>query len=478
MSDRTRWVPTLVLLFASACGSSPPPLWQAGTRLRPRVFRADSGAGVLVGWHDTQLDLDCTWVPDADWNYRCVAGYFPAYLDDQCTVPAALTFGPAVPTFAVPSQPSTSPSLCVQPRPLAAQRLDVARAQSSGFLRMADGTCTSSSSSPLGSQDHRFTPLLEPVNLDTFVSGALRRDRVSARLLQYVVVGADGSEERLNTFDDTNLDSICRFDPDRRIDTCVPEESASVVLPAGNFADAACTVPLAASFTTCARPPRWVQGIEQAPDRCAPLLVVPLAIGVEASDDYSTFGGSCAPATPGSAFASPAAHRYSVGAPLPSDTFARGSLGLHGTGTLRVRTIDVDGTSVATAGFLRTPDDVGCEAVTVGALRRCAPNNSVLAEVDGSGIPFFNFYEDAACTRGVWRSPSPCTPPRVALVRSPTEIVGAFRVEAIPTGPRWTRVPGGACVPDASMLPDGVVDFRVGDPIDLTSFPVLETVVE
>lgn len=77
-----------------------------GTRLKSRVYVADDGTKQWVGWHDSQLGIDCAFVTAADGQTRCLptgtangSGY---YADDGCSQPVAeVSKGCAAPKLAL-----------------------------------------------------------------------------------------------------------------------------------------------------------------------------------------------------------------------------------------------------------------------------------------------------------------------------------------------------------------------------------------
>jgi hypothetical protein len=76
----------------------------SGARIRARYLDGDDGSKQFVGWRDTQLGMDCTYLFAEDGEYRClpssilVGGYFT---DANCGQPAALVAKTcAVPQYA------------------------------------------------------------------------------------------------------------------------------------------------------------------------------------------------------------------------------------------------------------------------------------------------------------------------------------------------------------------------------------------
>src|ERR1041384_2971780 len=79
----------VAVLVLVGCGDNAPmPAWQSGERMRARVAVADDGFEWLIGWHDSQLDVDCglaTPTPQA-----CgVAAASIEFADPQCSTAVA-----------------------------------------------------------------------------------------------------------------------------------------------------------------------------------------------------------------------------------------------------------------------------------------------------------------------------------------------------------------------------------------------------
>lgn len=63
-------------------------LYKSGTRIRARVGSTTDGAQMWMGWHDTDLDIDCAFRNTSDGRMRCVptvTGWVPIFLDAGCT---------------------------------------------------------------------------------------------------------------------------------------------------------------------------------------------------------------------------------------------------------------------------------------------------------------------------------------------------------------------------------------------------------
>jgi hypothetical protein len=71
--------------------AGPPVGYQSGSRLRARVRSSSPGARMLVGWRDTALDADCSFVTTEDGETRCApTGAQILFLDQLCQSPIAV----------------------------------------------------------------------------------------------------------------------------------------------------------------------------------------------------------------------------------------------------------------------------------------------------------------------------------------------------------------------------------------------------
>src|SRR5678815_848015 len=94
-----------LLASLAGCAATPAPADVAsGSRLRA-VWQVADGTRRLVGWHDTQLDLDCDFAfYQHGRDHRClpdVAQVFSYFADAACTEPVALAFTTDPPHYGV-----------------------------------------------------------------------------------------------------------------------------------------------------------------------------------------------------------------------------------------------------------------------------------------------------------------------------------------------------------------------------------------
>lgn len=83
----------------------------SGSRLKARRFIGDDGSSQFVGWHDSQLNLDCGFGKAADGAMRCLPSASPGILfsDSSCQSPIFLnTKGCAPPAYVAQTIPSAA----------------------------------------------------------------------------------------------------------------------------------------------------------------------------------------------------------------------------------------------------------------------------------------------------------------------------------------------------------------------------------
>jgi hypothetical protein len=90
---------------------------KSGSRLKARYYAGSDGSKQFIGWHDSQLNADCSFVDYSDGTKRCmpsVQGSVGTYFSDAgCAQPLILVqTGPGctVPKYAAKSTPNSCPS--------------------------------------------------------------------------------------------------------------------------------------------------------------------------------------------------------------------------------------------------------------------------------------------------------------------------------------------------------------------------------
>jgi hypothetical protein len=70
--------------------------YKSGARIKMNVLNTPDGAKQFLGWHDTQLNDDCTFKKASDGVTRCLPNdmlpHLSAYSDSTCTMPAVFGY--------------------------------------------------------------------------------------------------------------------------------------------------------------------------------------------------------------------------------------------------------------------------------------------------------------------------------------------------------------------------------------------------
>lgn len=214
--------------LAAACGDEPveaPPvravMFESGTRLRANVFESEDGTELFVDFHDSVLDLDCSF-EETTAGFRCLPPHSLdmqlRFSDDGCTTPVGLA-----PTSL--QCRATSPFVaargedagCPLPtgRPVSAVYRATAAHQGEDYFQGAPGTCFG----PFFGLDWHE---LEPVPLESFAEAKEQLTAAHDGLATRMLVSSDGAKVALGLFD-TERQAPCtpyRDGPD--LFRCVP----------------------------------------------------------------------------------------------------------------------------------------------------------------------------------------------------------------------------------------------------------------
>jgi hypothetical protein len=230
---------------AAAAGIETPPDFASGQRLRARKRVIGGSVVLFVGFHDIVLDVDCTFGDDVgpgpmswclpDGSARVQDGQGP-YLDNACTVPAALT----------PLRGSAAYAI-LSPRDACSAKPRVFHAMPSRSERVFglddEGRCIRSSTTiPV-------QRLGDELPIDSFVS-ATEEAHGDGRITSRVLVASDGAMLVTGGFD------VPRGAPADIVRArWVPSRQAFVGIGSDRFADDACTTTLATKIGHDARCP-------------------------------------------------------------------------------------------------------------------------------------------------------------------------------------------------------------------------------
>jgi hypothetical protein len=271
----------------------------SGTRLHAR-WEVAGGARRLIGWRDTQLDLDCDFSQFVSGRkHYCLppmlelqAGDSPEFADAQCTQRVAFNLSNPQPCTTASYVMDVPVDVCAnEPTFFSSSPLDAGVA-----YKLEDGGCT-----PLTLSSAAFA-VGAAVPSATFVS-AIETPSTDG---QFWLVTTDGARQPWGGWDGMHAVVPFPFDVDGGM-----RWAPWMVAYAGefSFSDATCTTPVAVKDTSSSHCP--LDGVELfASQTCGPELAGYVAIGAQLTDVFASTGGMCeATPTTGAAY-------YSVGARL------------------------------------------------------------------------------------------------------------------------------------------------------------------
>ncbi|MCI0634550.1 MAG: hypothetical protein L0206_11640, partial [Actinobacteria bacterium] len=236
----------LLLVSATACGDNIEPTDDGiygGSRLRAWFLAESEGARQFETFHDRWLGIDCSFQGDPP---RCLpeVARVSDYLDPACTEPV---FGRGV-TGDACNPPPTHFGLAIE---------DACSSEPAGFRRIwkrgervepfvlyaiEDEGCVARA---WPRTDYEYYGAEFEIAVGAFA--AATRDVVGdGRLREVVLVGEDGSQQRINFFD-AELGADCSYDG--QLGVCVPE-----LIPGMLSSDSTCTEPLGAWSTSACGP--------------------------------------------------------------------------------------------------------------------------------------------------------------------------------------------------------------------------------
>jgi len=178
--------------------------WRSGKRLRARVLDGGGGALRFLGWHDTQLDVDCSFLLAADGKLRCLPGEESGavYSDAACTQLFVPELGDAADRYRRIAPPNDG--LCSNPDPFTAEiaaqwdvvTLGAAQTLARYFFPSSDSsapattTCAGVDVAGNGYSGH----LADPAPPETFVA-AQEKTTTEMPLGARIISAEDDSEE-------------------------------------------------------------------------------------------------------------------------------------------------------------------------------------------------------------------------------------------------------------------------------------------
>lgn len=415
-----------------------PPTARSGSRLRRRMAELDSGERVFLGWHDTELDVDCSFRPGADGVLRCrpSGGNANAFLDPACAMRVADT------TAGCPPRRFVSRALdgvC----PGADETFRVgARLEPSDVFRVSGERECDRSHDAL--RDRHDYYALERVAESQLVAGEIVvPPRSDARVVPAWLVTKDGGAEVFGLYDGQRSE-LCDPWPYAEESPCVPRSAARVRRGSG----AECDSDWAVSEECHTRPDVAVRAFTDACREPEARLVGALAAELPAE---------CSFVGPGT--------RYEH-APAPAGTFGRVTREPARDGPVQVRRwVASDGTLVVAPWPLRDPSrGEWCSPLELGGVTVCAPtavgSGGLFADSECT-IPASDFIPLASCAELHFFTHDGCGAPERLYRPGPTP-------EAV------YELTGGDCRPSA-VSPVG---FSTLIEVPLAELPQLRVVIE
>lgn len=364
---------------------TPRPLYEAGSRLTPRVMNGGDGAEILVGFFDNELQVACTFMETADGELRCLPENSEVgvalFSDSACTTPAILE----TPCVTAPYATRFEQDPCKGYRPVEVFRKAGATPGAMAY------NLTSTGCFAFPEQTGGALQAAEAVPMTDFVSGTIEEGAVDGELRFHRIVASDGASMVLTLIrDDYACDALRVGDVDR----CVDIAPASMELQNGVplYVDSTCEGRRAAFYGNpeCSAnadlpgpletPMKPGLAIECADEECTTprfyVLEVDLAM-------VYTNEGMC------TQYLAQELHIAGVGNELPPEALPALETVQIGTGRLRSLAWGFEGEAViGRRAFHDTQLDVDCvPAVVSGGATRCLPQ-----------APGTWWYADAACS--------------------------------------------------------------------------------
>jgi hypothetical protein len=365
------------------------PYFHAGTRLKPMVVAAGPDVDVIEGWFDTELDIECFFLPDESGVERC----FPLallgghrYADANCTQPVTLR--------------STPMACSAQRRPhryVVDENFGADGCGHRGFrvgdelpvetpLFISDnGTCELYPF-PEPSDSHVFA--LEALPPETFV-GMQRVRRERAPGMDAVVrEGEDGSWQVVDFFD-PKRGAVCRDYRHLLVphSKCIPVSIGSY----GKFSDATCETEVVPARSCRRDTPTAIMESEYVPDSCPSVQSFQLFEIAETLDTeiFESEAGACVATGSRS-------NAYLQGAPIDVATLPTTTLMETGNGPVQGRFFGFGGIPFIPAQFAQpfvdaaSGEDCHPYDFADGALR-CVPSSFAAPLLENL------YYEGSTC---------------------------------------------------------------------------------
>ncbi|NUO54774.1 MAG: hypothetical protein HOV80_38525 [Polyangiaceae bacterium] len=393
---------------AGAGPSTPRPIYEAGSRLTPRLISGGDGADVFVGFFDNELQIACSFMETDSGELRClpendIVGV-ALYADDACTVPAILE----TPCVTAPYATRFAQDPCHGYEPV-----EVFRAID-GSPPMPAYNLTMAGCFEFPEQTGGELRAAEAVPFSEFVLGTIERAGIEGDLAVHRIVAEDGASFVQTLLRDDFACEPRAFGTENR---CVDVGAASMEVYEGMplWAESTCSSSRAAFY---GNPECLASG--QMPGPLQTKMKPGLAVECTSQDcstqayyeldvdlaQVFTNEGMC------TEYVVQALHAAAVGDPFPIEGLPAVETVQVGTGRLRALAWGHDGKAlIGRPTFRDTTLGIECAAATVdGGTTRCLPEGT---------YPLY--FADAACT--------------VPLLQGTTEATRFLRIEEVSTPP-------------------------------------------
>ena len=350
--------------------------YTSGTRLQAIWLVAADGAQQFEKWHDTQLNLDCSFAIAADGVLRCLPRNAPladgnssGYADSACKQPVAYSDSTCLVPYVLGMDRSVCPS-----RQHVYSRGSTVPAMHYGNW---DGPCT-----PVD-YGGSFYALGPEVPASTFASATYTSGPALGGLTPVYTQGSDGSQGFDHWVDATSASPCSLYEAADQTNRCLPNTDAAGA--SGLYTDSTCTTPAASTPDVGCGAPAYGTTYGQDP-QCGFFLRI-FTVGPKLTS--SPYAGTTANCT---AFKEPGFAFYSPGSEVPPSSFVQVTL-QPPSGNTRLQRINfaTPGGLVQLSKWYDSSRHENCQLATAADGQvRCIPD-----QLSGLG----NAFRDAACTQ-------------------------------------------------------------------------------
>lgn len=495
---QSRRLAGLLLVAAAGCGQpvevhrAPPgvsnselDLFRSGSRLHAQVVLADGAPPLLLGFYDTELEVECDFRRVSDGSWRCLPRstgmlHGMTYEDADCEASIWLANDCDGPQFQRTGLPIVSDE-CRSFQPYEVVDFVPLAPDDPSYERLSDGTCVLQ---PASERDDRPRYSSRRMPPSRFVGGEESMEAGATRLSRRVLRADDGTLVTLG-LSDTRVERPCGLWETESGDwVCVSNDAATYVTGYGTqHDDPDCAGPALASH--CAdETPRATAAYSRA-RYCGMWFSGARSVGPErASDTQFQNWDECTQVDPPDT----SIRLYEPGAPIADDTFATAELLRFGTGRLQLLvTAEADrplayhapslGGALVTgplASYFDTRRGEQCSPADTAAGIRCVPtyaarlSSTLYADASCSGLTL------ATAGAGDCDGPLPVVATRYGQGADRCEHSRLGRleemrrvVEAYDGGDVYELLPGSDCAPPVE-LPYELNYLVLGDEVPLT----------